>query len=241
MTYYLLIFAAGFAGSFHCIGMCGGFACALGRDPRGRTATVARHLLYNTGRLTTYCFLGGIAGALGAVWCTSQGMAVPILDGPLDTAQRVLAIAAGLLMIAMALQFFGFLQGFHRVAIGFGGSTLAASLRSLQTSQSPAAPVAFGVFNGFLPCPLVYAFAAQAASTAAPLSGLLVMLSFGLGTFPAMLMMGGVGRVLAPEWRQRGVWLAGSFILLLGLITLGRGVLPHAAHVGHAWAIGSPG
>ena len=102
-------------------------------------------------------------------------------------------------MIAMALQFFGFLQGFHRVAIGFGGSTLAASLRSLQTSQSPAAPVAFGVFNGFLPCPLVYAFAAQAASTAAPLSGLLVMLSFGLGTFPAMLMMGGVGRVLAPD------------------------------------------
>ena len=76
---------------------------------------------------------------------------------------------------------------------------------------------------------------------AAPLSGLLVMLSFGLGTFPAMLMMGGVGRMLAPTWRQRGVWLAGSFILLLGLITLGRGVLPHAAHVGHAWAIGSPG
>ena len=98
-----------------------------------------------------------------------------------------------------------------------------------------------GVFNGFLPCPLVYAFAAQAASTAAPLSGLLVMLSFGLGTFPAMLMMGGVGRMLVPAWRQRGVWLAGSFILLLGLITLGRGVLPHAAHVGHAWAIGFPG
>ena len=35
MIYYLVIFAAGFAGSFHCIGMCGGFACALGRDPRG--------------------------------------------------------------------------------------------------------------------------------------------------------------------------------------------------------------
>ena len=35
VTYYLVILAAGFAGSFHCIGMCGGFACALGRDPRG--------------------------------------------------------------------------------------------------------------------------------------------------------------------------------------------------------------
>lgn len=239
MTYYLVIFAAGFAGSFHCLGMCGGFACALGRDPRGRTATVERHLLYNTGRLTTYCFLGATAGALGEMLCTSQGMAIPLLNGPLDAAQRFLAIAAGLLMIAMALQFFGLLQGFHRVAIGFGGSTLALSLRSLLEAPSRATPIAFGVFNGFLPCPLVYAFAAQAASTAGALPGFLVMLSFGLGTFPAMLMMGGVGRVLAPAWRQRGVWLAGSFILLLGLITLGRGVLPYAAHVGHAWAIGS--
>ena len=63
----LVIFAAGFAGSFHCIGMCGGFACALGRDPQGAGATVLRHLLYNVGRLTTYCFLGGLAGALGQV------------------------------------------------------------------------------------------------------------------------------------------------------------------------------
>jgi uncharacterized protein len=221
VTYYLVIFAAGFAGSFHCVGMCGGFACALGHDPRGHTATVRRHLLYNAGRLTTYCFLGAVAGALGEVL---------VLKGLLGAGQRFLAIAAGLLMIAMALQFFGLLQG-SRAAVGFGGNTLAASLHSLLNSQSPAAPVAFGVFNGFLPCPLVYAFAAQAASTAGALPGFLVMLAFGLGTFPAMLMMGGVGRGLAPTWRRRGVWLAGSFILLLGLITLGRGVLPFAAHV----------
>lgn len=230
MAYYLVIFAAGFAGSFHCVGMCGGFACALGHDPRGHTATVGRHLLYNAGRLTTYCFLGAVAGALGEVL---------VLNGLLDTGQRFLAVAAGLLMVAMALQFFGLLQG-SRMAVGFGGNALAASLRSLLKAQSPVAPVAFGVFNGFLPCPLVYAFAAQAASTAGALPGFLIMLAFGLGTFPAMLMMGGVGRVLAPAWRQRGVWLAGGFILLLGLITLGRGVLPFAAHI-HALPEGAPG
>ena len=240
MTYYLVIFAAGFAGSFHCIGMCGGFACALGRDPGGAAATAGRHFLYNAGRLTTYCFLGAVAGALGEMLCTSRGLAVPVLTGPLDGAQQILAIVAGLLMIAMALQFFGLLQRFQAVTIGFGGSTLAVSLRNLLTSESRAAPVAFGVFNGFLPCPLVYAFAVQAASTAGAVPGFLVMLSFGLGTFPAMLMMGGVGRMLAPVWRQRGVWLAGSFILLLGLITLGRGVLPLSAHL-HALPQGSPG
>ena len=162
MAYYLMLFAAGFAGSFHCIGMCGGFACALGRDPDGHAATVLRHLLYNTGRLTTYCFLGGLAGALGQVICTPQGPAVPLLSGSLDSAQRILAIVAGLLMIGMALQFFGLLQGFHRLASGFGSSTFAMSLRSLLTARGRAAPLAFGVFNGFLPCPLVYAFVAEA-------------------------------------------------------------------------------
>jgi uncharacterized protein len=161
-------------------------------------------------------------------------VAVPLLVGPLDAAQRILAIVAGLLMIAMALQLFGLFGGFHRAAIGFGGSTLAMSLRGLLATRSRAAPIALGVFNGFLPCPLVYAFAAQAGSTAAPLPGSLVMLAFGLGTFPAMLMMGGIGRALAPAWRQRGVRLAGACILLLGLITIGRGVVPFAAHHAHA-------
>jgi sulfite exporter TauE/SafE len=235
MVYYLLLFAAGFAGSFHCIGMCGGFACGLGRDPRGRSATVLRHLIYNSGRLTTYCFLGGLAGSLGEVLCTSRGLSSPLLSSRLDSVQRLLAIIAGLLMIAMALQFFGLLQVFNRFAAGFGASALAAALRSLLKVHHRAAPLAFGVLNGFLPCPLVYAFTAQAASTAGTLPGILTMASFGLGTFPAMLMMGGVGQLLAPVWRRRGVWLAGCFILLFGLITLARGIVPLAAHTGISW------
>jgi sulfite exporter TauE/SafE len=236
MTPYLVLFAAGSAGSFHCIGMCGGFACALGHDRRGPSATVLRHLLYNSGRLATYCFLGVLAGALGQVICTTEGVsAAPLFGGSVDTAQRVLAVVAGLLMIGMALQFFGVFRGLHSVTVSFGGSVLAGSLRDLLRAPGPAAPLAFGVFNGFLPCPLVYAFMAQAASTAGPGPGVLTMAAFGLGTFPAMLMMGGVGRALGPVWRQRGVWVAGSFILLLGLVTLGRGVLPvgmlHGEHV----------
>jgi sulfite exporter TauE/SafE len=129
-------------------------------------------------------------------------------------------------MIVMAVQFLGYLQRFHRFAVGFGGETLAGSLRSLLAAPGRSAPLAFGVFNGFLPCPLVYAFVAQAAATADGLSGFLTMLAFGLGTFPAMLMMGGLGGLLSPLWRRRGVRVAGGFILVLGLLTLARGVVP---------------
>ena len=240
MTYYALLFIAGFAGSFHCIGMCGGFACALGPDGRGAGATSLRHLLYNTGRLSTYCFLGGLAGALGQVICTALApgtqRTAPLLSASLDFGQRALAVMAGLLMIIMALSFFG-LRGGRHVASGFGGSTLVVSLRSLLGRRGFATPLALGVLNGFLPCPLVYAMIAQSASTFDVLSGCLTMAAFGLGTFPAMLAMGGVGRLLAPSWRQRGVRLAGGFILVLGLVTLSRGIMPMMAGHGlhHLW------
>ncbi len=87
----------------------------------------------------------------------------------------------------------------------------------------------------------MYAFAAQAISTASALPGILTMAAFGLGTFPAMLMMGGIGRLLEPTWRRYGVWLAGGFIMLLGVITIGRGLLPMIGpdglngHGGHLW------
>lgn len=240
MAYYAVLFAAGFAGSFHCVGMCGGFACALGRDPRGHVASLLRQLIYNTGRLTTYCFLGALAGTLGQVICTPGGSTVSVLGGSLDAAQRILASIAGLVMIAVALQFFGLLRHAKHPSVSFGLDIFTRSLRGLLTAPGHAAPLAFGVFNGFLPCPLVYAFAAQAAGAANTLQGMLVMASFGLGTFPAMALMGSIGRLLATAWRQRGVWLAGSLILLLGLITLARGVLPLGGHIAHAIAGGSP-
>jgi sulfite exporter TauE/SafE len=224
MAYYLMIFVAGIAGSFHCVGMCGGFACALGRDPVGRRATIERHLLYNTGRLATYSFIGALAGTLG------QGLVGHGSLGSIATGQRILAAASGVLMIVMALQFFGYLQRVHRFVLGFGGNTLTVSLRNLIATPGRSAPLALGVFNGWLPCPLVYALAAQAAATAGALPGFLTMLAFGLGTYPAMLIMGGAGAMIRPSWRRRGVWLAGILLLILGAITLGRGLIPLAGH-----------
>jgi sulfite exporter TauE/SafE len=234
MGYYLLVFVAGLAGSFHCIGMCGGFACALGTDPNGRAASVARHLLYNAGRVTTYVFLGLLAGSIGGALFVAEGAhAIPVLDGPIGSGQRILTVLAGGLMIVMALQVLGLLQRFHGALVGFGAQALVGAMRHLLAARGPAAPVALGIVNGFLPCPLVYAFVAQAASTANAPSGLLTMAAFGLGTFPAMLLMGGIGRLLRPMWRRRGVRVAGGLILALGLVTIGRGIVPLAAHDPH--------
>ena len=38
---------------------------------------------------------------------------------------------------------------------------------------------------------------------------------------------------LRTDWRIVGVRIAGGFIVLLGLITVARGILPMSAHMGH--------
>ena len=221
---HALIFVAGLAGSMHCVGMCGGFACALAPDPRGRAATLRRHLAYNGARVFTYCFLGAVAG-----WIGGELLASP--------AQRLLAIVSGALMVFFGLQFFGWFPRGAALPSGTIGIVDTSALRAVLKSPRRTAPLAFGVLNGLLPCPLVYAFAAQAASSGGALPGLGVMLAFGLGTFPAMLAMGGAGAWVragptgGARWRLQGVRAAGAFIVLLGMITLARGVLPMSAHV----------
>ena len=227
--------------------MCGGFACALGVDPAGKIATLYRHLLYNTGRVTTYMFMGGLAGMAGQslilsdsmysklptdIWHHHSTLAnfVTILPETLSTGQRILAVFAGLLMLIMALQLFGYLQRLHILTTGLGSNTLVSSLRALLNSRSRSATLAFGVFNGFLPCPLVYAFIAYAAASANIFSGMITMASFGVGTFPAMILIGGLGQFINHHWRKRAVWVAGLFIMLLGLITILRGLFPLTGH-----------
>jgi uncharacterized protein len=241
-----LIFIAGLAGSMHCVGMCGGFACALGPDPRGAAATWRRHLVYHAGRLTSYCFLGAMAGQLGGWLAAGQGA-----EASVHAAQRVLACVAGVLVVWVGLQFLGVVRPIANASVGAFGQKVARGLSSLLSARGAAAPLALGVVNGFLPCPLVYAFVAQAVSTCGAGGGLQVMVAFGLGTVPAMLAMGGLGLwlrrgaaqprgvqivgmprprqpgVAVPiEWRRHGVRVAGGLLLVLGAITVARGLWP---------------
>lgn len=245
MLQYLLVFLAGLAGSVHCIGMCGGFACALGSDPRGSAASLRRHLIYNFGRATTYCFIGAIVGFLGLLLVGHQGE-----NTTASLAQRLLALVSGLLIILVGLQFLG-ISFARRWRLGDAGALrITSALSRLLKAPGSGAPLVLGVLNGFLPCPLVYAFAAQAAGTGGPLPGFLTMAAFSLGTFPAMLAMGGAGLwmrsrsatavsvrarggavLLRADRRQQILRIAGGLIIVLGLVTVGRGLMPMSAHL----------
>jgi sulfite exporter TauE/SafE len=181
-------------------------------------------VLYNAGRLQALVFIGAVSGGAGAALV---GIA------PVRAVERALAVGAGAVMIVVALEMLGFTTRLGRAGATFAGATVGRLLRGVLQSRSLAAPVALGVFNAFLPCQLVYAFAAHAASTASALDGMLTMLAFGLGTVPAMLALG-VARVLArPAVRARLTRLSAALVLVFGVVTVARGLdlFPHPHHV----------
>ncbi len=224
---YLVPFLGGLAGSLHCVGMCGAFPLALASGGAGGNAR--RQVLYNLGRLNTLVFIGAVSGGLG------QAL---VAAAPFVLVERALAVFAGAVMVVIGAEVLGVLPQVSGRAAALTRATVGRLLAGVIHSGSPAAPLALGVFNAFLPCQLIYAFAASAAGTRSATAGMLTMLAFGLGTVPAMLALGVTRMLAAPGVRARLSLAAGVLVVFFGVVTILRGfdVLPHGPQHDHAGA-----
>lgn len=211
---HLAVLAGGFLGSAHCVGMCGGFAAAVGAGDRPFWPVFARQLVYNGGRVFTYAFLGVLAGAGGLYvsrW-TVAGL----------TAPQMLSLLAGILMLCIGASALG-LFGRARGGATTPGGLFAPLFSYFLNARGWAGYFAAGLANGFLPCGLVYSFVALAASRGTVVDGALLMSVFGLGTLPAMLAMGCGSTLLTHTARQRIYRLAAVLVIAMGCVTIWRG------------------
>lgn len=209
-----LTFLAGLLGSSHCIGMCGPFALTIGSGATSIRANLVRQLLYSVGRIFTYATLGSIAGY--------GGQRIGQFAASMVNVPATLAIAAGLLLAYQGLKALGLLPGTSAnpaSAPCLGGTLLATFL----TAPSRWSVFLAGLFTGLLPCGLVYALLALAASSESVVIGLLVMFTFGLGTVPVMVATGCGGSLLGLAARRHLYRLAGAAVLVSGLVSIARG------------------
>ena len=218
---YLLAFTGGLAGSIHCLGMCGGLVAILASASGPRAW--ARVWIYNLARVNALVVIGAAAGALGTA---------VIGWGPIDVAERTLAIVAGLVTVVVGLEVVGLLAPRGLRIARWIQHGLGRGVRGLLAAPSPWAPVALGSLNALLPCQLIYAFAAMAAGTGSIGRGALTMLAFGLGTVPAMVAPGAVRSLVRTGSAGWIVRTSGGLVVVVGLVTVARGLAPSL--LGHA-------
>ncbi|OEC40144.1 cytochrome biogenesis protein [Pseudomonas sp. 1D4] len=202
----------GLLGGGHCIGMCGGLmgALTLAIPPEQRARRLRLLLAYNLGRILSYATAGLLIGLAG--WA--------VANSPAATAMRVVA---GLLLVCMGLYLAGWWSGLTRIeALGRGlwRHIQPVASRLLPVSTVPRA-LLLGALWGWLPCGLVYSTLLWSASQGSAGDSALLMLAFGLGTWPVLLATGLAAERLTALLRKRGVRITGGvLVMLFGIWTL---------------------
>lgn len=212
MTEIWLAFAAGIAGSFHCIGMCGGIVGALAVAAGGPLRfRLLSQLGYNLGRITTYTLLGAAVAAIGAAFDPTGLKAVSFW----------FFVAVNLMVALIGL---GSALGFSPLGLnaleGSGARFFARPLRRLV--GHPFASYPLGVLLGFMPCGLVYAPLMVAAGSGTPLKGGAIMAALGAGTLPLLFLFGTASGAISVRLRAVMFRLAGVAIFAMGAYGLWR-------------------
>ncbi|KJV25097.1 membrane protein [Aquitalea magnusonii] len=213
-TGFWVIFLAGLLGGGHCMGMCGGIVTALTLNlPAGQQRWKIM-LSYNSGRLLSYVSAGVLLGSLA-----EAGLSL-IATRP---AQMALLVLANLMLIAMGLYLAGLSSAITTLEkIGRPvWSKLQPLLARLLPIRSAKAALLAGMLWGWLPCGLVYSASLSALASGKALQGGLLMLAFGLGTLPNLLLMGVFADTLRQFIQRKPVrLLAGLLVAGMGLTRL---------------------
>lgn len=202
-----LAFMIGLLGSVHCIGMCGPLAFAVPSLKPGMGYLLLDKILYQLGRIFSYCILGVFIGLIGQqIW--------------LSGLQQGISVFTGLLIIAAAC------SRIFKISVGQGSSFLLKPFNKLfgYALKHKANHLIIGMINGLLPCGFVYLALAGAVNTGSITAAAAYMFWFGLGTAPLMLLatisMGFTGNLV----RRRINKVIPFMMLFLGVWFILRGM-----------------
>jgi len=216
---YAMMFLTGLGGGFgHCIGMCGPLVATY--SMKMKRQALLSHLIYNTGRVFTYTFLGALVGFSGSFLKVASGI---------EPLQKAIMVAAGLMIILMGLSMAGVFRGLlNRIENNALTGVVTRISGLLNSSLTEGTLFPLGIVMGFIPCGLVYTSLLVvvrtsmdiSSHTTAMLEGALLMGLFGVGTMPSLLLFGRTVGFLKQRFRESLYRISSFIIIALGVYFL---------------------
>jgi len=237
----LTAFLLGLASSGHCIAMCGSFICRFSAttelqqskqlndgkaqsidiidlsDSSPAPSTSSKNtLLFHLGRISCYTLLGLSLGLVALVFQQASQQLALSQSSYLLTAS-LLRLCAAILLIFSALYIAGFSQSIKRLEQMMTPlwRKLSPLSQNLMAMQSAKQSCLLGLLWGFIPCGMIYSTLAWAISLQQGPSTALLMLSFGLGTSPSLLVLHSMSNRLQFHLNKRWVKKAMALIIII--------------------------
>ncbi len=219
----LPLFATGLLTGFgHCIGMCGPIIAtfSLYQQKHGNSSTAVllpTLTMYHLGRIMGLMMLGAIFGLMG--------MLASHLMGDIQSLQAAMTIIGGILILILGLGLAGLLPTQQWIEQkGPGLLVMRYIRRLLRQRRSHETALQLGIANGFLPCGPSYTVALVGFTIADPLVGMFIMLVFGMGTIPALLILGFSAGMLPVAFRYWSFRIAAVLVMIVGVQLILRGM-----------------
>lgn len=217
MDFILAALLLGFAGSLHCVGMCGPLMLALPESSHWATT----RLLHQAGRLTMYTLFGALMGAFGQT-LVAVGL------------QQWLAVLSG----AFMLLFLAWPAGMKMPPFTHRWTAyIKRPFHHWMTKKTKSSFFMLGVLNGILPCGLVYMALSASLAVGSIWKGALFMWVFGLATAPALLAVSGFSRWIKSHFRWSGFRVVRISLAFLAVLMILRGAnlgIPYLSPKMHA-------
>jgi len=185
---YFAALLMGLFSSLHCIGMCGSIIGTLTfslspevRNNKFRLFGIVFN--YNLGRILSYSMAGVVAGLIESF------LSLPFAEGQ---AHRLLQIISAIIMAGAGMYLAGWFPYFayiEKIGVGFW-KLVEPYGRRLIPVQTNGQALLFGMIWGWLPCGLIYTALALAITSGGIVHSAITMLSFGIGTLPAVMGVG---------------------------------------------------
>jgi sulfite exporter TauE/SafE len=192
--------------------MCGPLVMALPISQKNTFQKFVALSLYHGGKIGSYAILGLLFGLFGSQF-------------PVFELQKNISIVIGITMLLYVLYVFVLKPRHFQLGI-FGKyyNHIVKLLSKLFKSKSAVSFLFIGLLNGLLPCGMIYLALSSSMATQNVLYGGLLMLFFGLGTVPALLMVALGGQYMGFAFRKKLQNLLPILIFGMGVLLVLRGL-----------------